>query len=549
MTNDVQAAVSNAPSPGKGRKGRPTGGEALYEKLEDRILARDQKGASDAYYDLVRQRRPMREIIAEAVRIHAPYTHVPYHERIDDGYVNFVNNDHCLLSARAATQLATMVPEDCAALPLAQTIWYIPTGLDIWNQKILKAPGHYARAPGWTPPPGPPPMPEIVWPDQQPEHLDGPLQERLDHWMTLVHRGNVIEAYRVFLGLMANPAERQAVLAQLCHAGLMDVQDRALYNRSYTTGHKAFRARATVVLGNYLGWDNAHDVIYAGALDVAVGPRWYSTYEMACNVIKIFLEKETVSAIPYGGASPVELAILANNKAPLSADEARTLEHALIRMPEPGFLELLSKYLEAGKSPRRILDALQTASAQVILETQGPNNFSLPQHCFEYLNSLTWFFDNFEHKHQVKLLYLAASYLNRAAGHQQGIGDAEPVTPRAAAGADKLTPAQILERVDAAILALNGPDSVAWTQAYIASGADKKPLVERLALLACRMGNDPHNQEIGQVLLEDWAKNQSADRDRLLLACAHHTAAHRKYGNPLDCANRFGAALGITRLQ
>jgi hypothetical protein len=185
----------------------------------------------------------------------------------------------------------------------------------------------------------------------------------------------------------------------------------------------------------------------------------------------------------------------------------------------------------------------------VILETRGVNNFSLPQHCFEYLNTLAWFFDNFAHKHQLKLLYLAASYVNRAAWHQKGIGDAEPVAIRAAAGADKLTPGQILDRVDAAVLALNGPDSTAWTQAYIESGADKKPLVQRLALLACRMGNDPHNQEIGQVLLEDYAKNRSGDRDRLLLACAHHTAVHRKYGNPLDCATRFGAALGIARLQ
>jgi hypothetical protein len=538
MPNDVHAAISTAPKP-----------EALYGRLEDRILARDQQGASEVYYDLVRQHRPMTEIIGEAVRIHAPYTHVPYHERIDDGYVNFVNNDHCLLSARAAVNLTRLVPEDCAALPLAQTIWYIPTGLDIWNQKILKAPGHYARAPGWSMPPGPPPMPQIAWADQEPEHLDGPLGERLDHWMTLVHRGNVIEAYRVFLGLMTNPAERQAVLAQLCHAGLMDVQDRALYNRSYTTGHKAFRTRATVELGNALGWDNAHNVIYAGALDVAVGPRWYSTYEMACNVVKIFLEKAVVSAIPYGGASPEELAILANNKAKLSRDEAQALEDALIRQPEPGFLDLLSRYLIDGKSPRHILDAMQLADARVILETKGVNNFSLPQHCFEYLNSLTWFFDNFAHKQQVKLLYLAASYINRAAWHQKGIGDCEPNEIRAAGGADKLTPEQILERVDAAVLALNGPDSTAWTQAYIESGADKKPLIQHLALLASRMGNDPHNQEIGQVLLEDYAKNQGWDRDRLLLACAHHTAMHRKYGNPFDCANRFGAALGIARLQ
>src|ERR1700758_3439719 len=152
----------------------------LYQDLEDRMLARDQEGGSRIYYELLRRGRPLPEIMAEAVRIHAPYTHVPYHQRIDDGFPNFVNNDHCLLSARAAVNLRKMLPEHLAGLPLAQTIWYIPSGLDIWNQKILKAPGHYARAPGWTMPPGPPPMPEVVWPDQEPLHLDGPLQERLD---------------------------------------------------------------------------------------------------------------------------------------------------------------------------------------------------------------------------------------------------------------------------------------------------------------------------------------------------------------------------------
>src|SRR4029079_2077992 len=82
----------------------------LYEDLEHRILARDQVGASKALYQLLRAGRPQREIIAEAVRIHAPYTHVPYHQRIDDGYPNFVNNDHCLLSARATLHLSRMLP-------------------------------------------------------------------------------------------------------------------------------------------------------------------------------------------------------------------------------------------------------------------------------------------------------------------------------------------------------------------------------------------------------------------------------------------------------
>ena len=134
--------------------------------------------------------------------------------------------------------------------------------------------------------------------------------------MTLVHRGQVIEAYRVFLGLMENKPNRKEVLAEMVFAGLMDVQDRMLYNRSYTTGHKAYRARSTVEIGNAIGWDNpqAHHVLYAGALDIAVGPRWYSTYEMACNLVKMNIEGEALHAVPYGGVSEAELAVLRNNE-------------------------------------------------------------------------------------------------------------------------------------------------------------------------------------------------------------------------------------------
>src|SRR5580704_543424 len=151
-----------------------TATRAGYARLEERILARDQVGASQCYYDLLRSGRPLREMLREAVRIHAPYTHVPYHERIDDGFVNFVNNDHCLLSARATLNLARVLPPEAAGLAMAQTIWYIPTGLDIWNQKINKAPGHYAR--GMPPQRSAPPRPVVHWPDQEAEVLAGPLR-------------------------------------------------------------------------------------------------------------------------------------------------------------------------------------------------------------------------------------------------------------------------------------------------------------------------------------------------------------------------------------
>ena len=56
----VAAAVEKDPS-----------AHALYDKLEDRILARDQAGASETYYELARRSRPLPEMLREAVRIQA----------------------------------------------------------------------------------------------------------------------------------------------------------------------------------------------------------------------------------------------------------------------------------------------------------------------------------------------------------------------------------------------------------------------------------------------------------------------------------------------
>ncbi len=36
----------------------------------------------------------------------------------------------------------------------------------------------------------------------------------------------------------------------------------------------------------------------------------------------------------------------------------------------------------------------------------------------------------------------------------------------------------------------------------------------------------------------------SEERDTLLLACAHHTAGHQKFGDPLEAYRRFTEALG-----
>src|SRR5258708_36553679 len=94
-----------------------------------------------------------------------------------------------------------------------------------------------------------PPKPVVYWPDQEPLRESGPLNERLNNWLTLVEPGQAIDAYRIFLGLMEETEHRGAVLTQLVFAGLIDMQDRMPYNRSYTTDHKAYPPRALVAIG------------------------------------------------------------------------------------------------------------------------------------------------------------------------------------------------------------------------------------------------------------------------------------------------------------
>ena len=521
------------------------GTEALYSRLEERIMDRDQRGASDVYYELVRQDRPLAEIIGQTVRVHAPYTHAPYHQRIDNGIVRFVNNDHCLLSARVSQRMPDFLPWQLRFLPMAQTIWYVPTGLDAWSQLLGKAPGHYGRRVYDESKYPIPPPPTRHWPDSDPVLIEGTLDERLNHWLTLVQYGHVNEAYSVFRGLLADPAERAPVLAQLMFAGLIDVQDRILFNRSFTTGHKSYRARATIELANAVGWENAHDVIYAGVPDIAVGPRWYSSYEMACEVTRTRLEDEVSgSSLAATLDSGVDARLYAQT-AELSPAERAGLLRAILEEPEPSYIEAIISLLRGGRSPAKILDTIQIAAAEVVLRCGEGPSFSMPQHSYEYTNTLAWFYKNFQHHHKTKLLFVAGSFANQAARWVRATpGNGVPVF-RGPPGSDRLSRTEILGELDAAIMRLEADLAACWAQAYLDGGHEVRPLILTLTMAAAKMGNDPHNQEIGLCMIEDYGRTSSPDRGRLLLACAKHTAGHSKYGDPLESYGRFAAEFSL----
>src|SRR5207248_2874405 len=111
-----------------------------------------------------------------------------------------------------------------------------------------------------------------------------------------------------------------------------------------------YRARATIELGEALGWENAHSVVYAGVPDIAVGPRWYSSYEMASNICQEAFEGQ-------------DFELKQNNGGLNEAEAAATLE-ALLYSYEPVWTNQITALLKAGKGPRQILDLVQVASAE-----------------------------------------------------------------------------------------------------------------------------------------------------------------------------------------
>src|SRR5262249_49907921 len=119
-------------------------------------------------------------------------------------------------------------------------------------------------------------------------------------------------------------------------------------------------------------------------------------------------------------------------------------------------------------------------------------------------------------------------------------GESETRPPQGASG---LAAGDLLARLSRAQEALATDESRGGVRAYLDAGDDRGPLVETLALAALKEGNAPHNQEIGPRRPEDYGKSRAHDRDTLLLACAHHTAGHQKFGEPLEAYRRFSEAL------
>jgi hypothetical protein len=490
--------------------------ERAVAQLTEAILERDQARTTDLFYGMVRREgRSIADALAAVTQAEAPFVNVPCHINVRDGAIALVNNDHTILGLRTSTHLAPFLPASQRLLPLLQSVWYIPAGLDIWNQLLGKYPGRYATMKGMNVPP--PSYGPVVWQQEQPPIVEeGTIEERLQAHMIATMTGDARRAHGLFLGLAAEPAARPALRDHLLFLGLIDLQDTIIGRKARNTGHKALRARAVADLAEAIGWDQAQGVYYMGVPDMAVGPLYYSLYDAACVVL--------AAEFPDAGKS------LVANETALKPAEVEELIALLTTADQEAVWSRLTALLRAGTSIRSIGDALQIGAAELILRTTVPRQFTDAQHTFDYCNVANYWLRSTTSPYRARILYLMANFINDAARANK-LASPVPI--------EKLSGEVSLEALDEAILAFDIARATALADAYVRSGRDRAAYQAQVALTACKFQDDPHNQKITHSSFEEHGHNSTHLRDRLLVAPVRLLAGWPKMPGERECFARW----------
>jgi hypothetical protein len=491
-----------------------------FDALTEAILERDQPRTTDLFFGMVaRDGRSLGEALSVVTAAEAPFVQVPNHVNMRDGQIILVNNDHTILGLRTSVSLAPYLPESCRLLPLLQSVWYVPAGLDIWNQLLGRYPGRYATMKGMNVPP--PSYGPVVWHGEQaPITEEGTVEERLHAHMIATMSGDVRRSYGLFLGLAADPDARPFLRDHLVFLGLIDLQETIVGRKARNTGHKALRARAVMDLTEFIGWEESAGVHYIGVPDLAVGPLYYSLYDAACVTV--------TSDLPDAGKQ-----LPRTNRTPLTPVEVEAMVDLLMTADAATVWGAITTHLRNGVAIRSLGDAIQVGAAELILRTTVGRQFTDGQHPFDYCNTANDWLRRTTSPYQARVLYLMANFVNDAARSNKLT---TPVLEQECAG---FQGEATLEQLDEAILAFDIRRATATANAYLSAGGDRRAYQAAVAVTACKFQDDPHNQKITHSAFEEHAHNSTHLRDRLLLAPARLLAGWPKMPGERECYARF----------
>jgi hypothetical protein len=371
--------------------------------IEDFTRAiRDAKHAQagELFCQLLSDGVPLRELIHAAVAVEAPYVQVPSHIIEREAELVGVQYDHTSLALRAGLRVQDYMPPGYELLPWAQAVWYMPQGIDICGQLIGTFPGHYARQKGYQLEIDQATDPEVYFADVYEPVRAGTLEERLRAMFKFTVDGDRVRAWQYFLGLAedatADPSLRPILRHETLFAALID-KEECFVGQSLTSqqGHKALRTRAMFDLADWLGWETALVVFYAGFPDLPTAPRFHTLYDFACGTLKREFGADAAT-------------LHERNRTPLSGDEVDGL---IAIIHEGGKLPIageVTRLLREGRAIQSIADAIFLAGTEYMLKLEAPKAYFLPYHAYDYCNVATSWLRAGQDARSARVLYVMA---------------------------------------------------------------------------------------------------------------------------------------------
>jgi hypothetical protein len=519
-------------------------GTASVDRLRDEIQGVRYREATDTFCRLVtEEHRPLKTMIREAIAAAAPYVQVPSHlMRLPNGEMRGVNYDHTILGWRGAISLMGEMEGTRAILPNVQAMWYVPQGLNVWEQVICEFPGHYARdgeqcnrkfpgpddhvnrfdGPAWNPP-------KIYFEDHAPIE-GGSVDDRLARMNWAIAEGDKAEAYGLFLGLAKDPTNRQRLKDAILFAGVIDLQDTIINRGGYQNiGHKALRARALVDIADYLGWDDAHELIYTVVPDLGCSPRLYGLWNEIGTICRM--------EIPDHASIP-------KRSNPLSEQDLDALTEALLWGGPFDVNAAIMRFFKRGAGILDVGDAVIACFQRYLIDVlEHPNAFLHPTHALDYMNVVQSWTRNHDNPHQVKGIFMGARFMNDTIRSNANF----PRDPKTAleprrnfrAWADDIPIDRLLPVLQQHVLAQDAPRSCALVDSYLDRTAERHALLDTITYAACHWQNDPHVMRNGASSLEEFRHNRTSRRDDIIRGYVKHQSRYIKRAPTHDCFNVF----------
>jgi hypothetical protein len=502
--------------------------------MVEHIVAADPRGTTDAFCRLIRDGHRLPDLAAAGLGAAAPYLNVPAHAMVrPDGELRGVNYDHTVMGVRGSLAMAASLPSDLQLLPMTQAFWYLPDGLDIWDQLLCEQPGHYARE-NEKCPTLPPSGPQVHFEDQEPNRA-GSVEERFHRFVAATITGDRVESYRTFLGLAEEAALRERLKEQLLFLSIIDIQDSIIAphkRKIQNIGHKSFRARSLIDIADWIGWRNAHQVFYGIVPDLACWPRFYELWdEMSIAVPQLF--------------GPEWRTLKARSQEAMSAHERdRTIDLIVRSTSAAEVKEQVTGLLRRGVRFTDVAQAVALGYAAYVMErANGTRAFFTTGHAFDYCNVVHHWIRTYDNPNQVKALYFMAVFVNDAIQATDLAAapfpsDLEPPDEYRVWAAG-LGEREALVALDEAIAGLQCGRATALVDSYVERFEERQNLIATLGKGAARFQADPHMQRNAASSVEEWSHNTIGRRDLILRAQARYLAGGKKRTLAPDCFEMF----------